>query len=76
MDTTDKKKEEPRKTEHGAIPLPEHMDRSDKKAGNRPQTTAGTHTPGKEGKKDMSEAAERKARRDAVIAEKKEEEKE
>ena len=75
METTDKKQEDPLKREHGAIPLPEHMDRSTKKEGNRPQATAGTHTPGNTGRRDMSEAAERKARRDAIIAKERKEEK-
>ena len=69
MDSTDKMKDEASKSEHGAIPLPEHMDRPAKGPGNRPQTTAGGKTPGREGKRDMSEAAERKARRDGAKVE-------
>ena len=68
MDSTDKTKDEARKGEHGAIPLPEHMDRSKPTSGNRPQTTAGTKTPSDVKRRDMSEAAERKARRDGAKA--------
>ena len=72
MDTTDEKQEEPLKSGRAAISLPEHMDRSVKRPGNRPQSTAGSNTPGRaRGRKDMSEAAERKARRDAIVAEEK-----
>ncbi len=76
MDTKDKKEEEPQATERAASPLPEHMDPVVKKHGNRPQATAGTRTPGRlHRKRDMSEAAERKARRDEIVAEEKLQEK-
>lgn len=64
MKATDKKPSPPEE-EHKAIPLPERMDRPGDQ-GNRPQRTAGSRTPGKKGHKDMSEAAERKARREGA----------
>jgi len=66
MMATDKKNPdpEPREDEPKAIPLPERMERSGSDDEKRPQRTVGTETPGKKGHKDMSEAAERKARRE------------
>lgn len=61
---TDKKNPEPREEEPKAIPLPERMERTGRDGGKRPQRTVGSETPGKKGHKDMSEAAERKARRE------------
>lgn len=71
MEATKNKKQEPRKDEHGAILLPEQMERAKPATGNRPQSTVGSKTPGKEGRKDMSEAAERKARRIGIKEESK-----
>jgi len=65
METTDKKTSSAPRRVHGAIPMPEHLDRTKKpEMVRRSQSTVGTKTPGKGKKKDMSEAAERKARRD------------
>ncbi len=65
METTDKKANSGPERVHGAIPMPEHLDRTKKPdMVRRSQSTVGTKTPGKGGKMDMSEAAERKARRD------------
>ncbi|MBZ0205476.1 MAG: hypothetical protein K8H89_04070 [Flavobacteriales bacterium] len=68
METTQKRTITDPKKEHDAIPLPEHFDRERKpKGGHRSQSTAGTKTPGKVGKEGLSEAAERKARRDGEL---------
>ena len=62
------------KKDHPAIQLPERMDRPEASAANnKPGTTVGTETPGKKkGQREMSEAAERKARREGTTAPKKE----
>ena len=71
METTDNRKPESGSDEHAAIKLPEQMDRSNVGTGRTPQSTAGTKTPSPHKRRDMSEAAERKARRDEPQQDKK-----
>lgn len=46
-----------------AIPLPEHFERTSSSIRNPPQKAAGTNTPGKNEKQELTAAAEREARR-------------
>lgn len=52
------------KDEHDPIQLPERMERPKEKQVRSAQSTVGVKTPGKVGKQGMTEAAERKARRE------------
>ncbi len=58
------RKKEAKKDQHKPIQLPERMERNKEKPVRSAQSTVGVKTPGKVGKQGMTEAAERKARRE------------